>query len=96
MHEYYVYMMTSDYYGTLYIGVSNNLLRRVQEHKEGKVKGFTQKHKIHKLVWYQSCNDIHEAIEHEKRMKKRKRQRKINTIEEINPTRDDLSIGLSP
>jgi len=82
--------MSNQKNGTLYIGVTNNLLRRVYEHKNGLVEGFTKKYGLHNLVYYEYMNDIHTAIEGEKRLKKWKRQWKINLIEEENPDWNDL------
>ena len=91
---YYVYIIASCKNGTLYIGVTNNLIRRVQEHKKGKVKGFSKKYKVKNLVWYESTNDISEAISLEKRMKKWNRAWKIRAIEELNPSWKDLYYDL--
>jgi len=67
-------MMVSEKNGTLYIGVTNNLLRRVAEHKRKEVKGFTEKYNVNKLVWYEQTNDIRIAIKREKQIKKWNRQ----------------------
>ncbi len=83
--------MTNKKEGVLYIGVTNNLPRRVYEHKKEILGGFTKKYNLKKLVWYEVTNDIHVAIETEKCMKKWKRQYKINIIEEMNPDWKDLS-----
>jgi len=90
MKQYYVYILASKRHGTLYIGVTNDLLRRVYEHKNDTVKGFTQKYGVHQLVYYEAHNDIRQAITREKRMKKWRRQWKINLIEGLNPARKDL------
>ena len=95
MRTYYVYIMASKRNGTLYIGMTNDLVRRVYEHKNELVEGFTQKYGIHQLVYYESTNNVTVAITREKRMKKWKRQWKINLIEERNPNWDDLSEGFS-
>jgi putative endonuclease len=89
-NQYYVYILASKKDGVLYIGVTNDLIRRVSEHKEGLNEGFTKKYFVKKLVWYDSTDDISAAIEKEKQMKKWKRQWKINLIEEENPNWDDL------
>jgi len=88
--HYFVYIMTNKIYGTLYIGVTNDLLRRVFEHKEGKTKGFTSKYGLNKLVYYDESGDVNAAIRREKQLKKWNRQWKINLIEELNPNWNDL------
>ena len=93
--QYYVYILASGKHGTLYIGVTNDLLRRVWEHREGAVEGFTKKHKVHKLVWFEVHQEITEAILREKRLKHWNRDWKINLIEESNPEWVDLYIGLN-
>jgi len=83
-------MMASKKNGTLYIGVTNDLIRRVWEHKNNVHGGFTQKYGVHRLVWYEATIDIEGAIQREKQMKKWRRQWKINLIERENPNWDDL------
>jgi putative endonuclease len=90
MKTFYVYMMASKKNGTLYIGVTNDLVRRVWEHKHNIIQGFTQKYNIHKLVWFEATSDINAAIVREKRMKKWRRQWKIDLIEKENPEWVDL------
>ncbi len=90
MHRYYVYMLASKKNGTLYIGVTNNLALRVREHKDGSVEGFTKKYNVHVLVYFESYNDIRDAIIREKRLKKWKRKWKIRLIEGMNPKWADL------
>jgi len=90
MKQYYVYILASKKYGTLYIGVTNNLLKRVHEHKNDLVGGFTQKYHVHILVYFEVYSDILDAITREKRMKKWKRQWKIELIEKSNPQWRDL------
>lgn len=88
--SYYVYIMASKRNGTLYIGVTNNLARRVYEHKNGLLEGFTKKYKIDNLVYYESTEIIESAITREKQLKKWNRQWKINLIERDNPEWNDL------
>jgi len=90
MRQYYVYILASKKNGTLYIGVTNNLLKRVHEHKNDLMEGFTQKYRVHSLVYYEVYSDIVDAITREKRMKKWKRQWKIELIEKTNPRWRDL------
>ncbi len=87
---YFVYIMASKKNGTLYLGVTNNLARRVYEHKTDVNEGFTKKYQVHDLVYYESTPDIRSAIEREKQMKKWKRAWKIALIEEMNPEWKDL------
>ena len=90
MQTYYVYMMANKNNNVLYIGVTNNLIRRVYEHKKGMIDGFTKKYNCHKLVWFQQADDVTTAITQEKKMKKWKREYKKNVIREINPEWKDL------
>ena len=90
MKDYFVYIMASDRNGTIYIGVSNNLTKRVWEHKNSVVKGFTDKYHVHKLVYYEMYSDIQLAIKREKLLKKWNRQWKLELIEKENPQWHDL------
>jgi len=90
----YIYIMTNKKYGTLYIGVTSNLIKRVYEHKNSFVNGFTAKYNLKKLVYYEIFEDITEAIKREKQLKKYKRAWKIELIEKINPTWKDLYYDL--
>lgn len=90
MDTYYVYIMASKKDGTLYIGITNNLIRRAHEHKNDLVEGFTKKYDIHNLVYYEQHNDIYTAIDREKKLKKWNRQWKINLIENHNPNWKDF------
>jgi len=83
-------MIANNHNTVLYIGVTNNLIRRVYEHKNGLIDGFTKKYNCHKLVWFQQTNDVDSAITKEKRMKKWKREYKENVIREMNPDWKDL------
>jgi putative endonuclease len=82
--------MASKKDGTLYIGITNNLIRRAHEHKNDLVEGFTKKYGIHNLVYYEQHNDIYTAIDREKKLKKWNRQWKINLIEKHNPNWKDF------
>ena len=90
MKTYYVYILASKRNGTLYIGVTNDLIRRVYEHKNDLIKGFTKKYKVHRLVYYEPYDDTHSAIQREKRIKKWMRKWKIELIETMNPDWRDL------
>jgi putative endonuclease len=90
MKKYYVYILASGKNGTLYIGVTNDLVRRVSQHKSGQFKGFTQKHKVDLLVYYEDTEQIMEALTKEKQLKSWKRAWKINLIESKNPGWQDL------
>ncbi len=90
MNIYYVYILASRKNGTLYTGVTNNLMRRVFEHKKGFIKGFTQKYNVHRLVYFEETSDIQSALKREKQLKKWRRQWKIDLIEKDNPNWDDL------
>ncbi|TVZ55343.1 putative endonuclease [Lutibacter sp. Hel_I_33_5] len=84
IHQYYVYILASKIRGTLYIGVTNDLQRRVYEHKMGIKKGFTQKYNVSKLMYFETFQSIEEAITRESNMKKWKRDWKIKLIEKDN------------
>ena len=88
--SYWVYILASRIGGTLYIGVANNLVRRVHEHKMGQADGFTKKYSVHRLVHFEQHGDIEAAILREKKLKKWQRAWKIRLIEELNPNWDDL------
>jgi len=90
MGEYFVYILASKRNGTLYTGVTNNLLKRIDEHKNNLVAGFTSKYGVHNLVYYERYGDIYDAIAREKRIKKWKRDWKIELIEKSNPEWRDL------
>ena len=87
---YYVYIMASRKHGTLYIGVTSNLLGRVYQHKTGVVRGFTRRYHVHLLVWFECYDDPLTAIAREKELKKWRREWKINLIERTNPEWIDL------
>ncbi len=91
MNNYYTYMITNKSNRVLYTGVTNNLERRIAEHKQGLVDGFSKKYNLTKLVYYEDCSDIKAAIEREKQIKGWLRTKKNHLIESINPEWDDLS-----
>ena len=88
--QYYVYILASRKNGTLYVGVKSDLIRRIWEHKDKAVKGFTSKYGVDILVYYEIFDDPENAIKREKRLKEYKRQWKIDLIEKGNPTWKDL------
>ena len=85
-----VYILASRYNGTLYIGVTSNLIQRIWQHKNDLVEGFTKKYAVHSLVYYELHEQMLAAIEREKQLKKWNRQWKISLIEKGNPTWKDL------
>nr|WP_313789965.1 GIY-YIG nuclease family protein [uncultured Allomuricauda sp.] len=91
VHQYYVYILANKKNGTLYIGISNDLERRIAEHKNKQVNGFTKKYSLHQLVYFETYQYINDAILREKRLKKWKRQWKIDLIEEDNHEWNDLA-----
>jgi len=91
VHQYYLYILSNKYNGTLYIGVTNDLERRMFEHKGKLIDGFTKKYNLNRLIYFETFQYINDAIKREKNMKKWKRQWKINLIEEENPNWRDLS-----
>jgi putative endonuclease len=82
---FYVYLLASRRHGTLYLGITNDLIRRVYEHKSRNIPGFTARHEIDRLVWFEVYNDPNGAITREKKLKKWRRDWKIRLIEEHNP-----------
>ena len=86
----YVYMLASRPYGTLYIGVTSDLIKRVWQHREAAVAGFTKQYEIKNLVWYEIHTDIIYAITREKQLKRWNRDWKINLIQSTNPSWRDL------
>jgi len=89
-HRYFVYIMSSQT-RVLYIGMTNNLERRVDEHKSGQVPGFSSKYRTTQLVYYEETSDVRAALERERYLKGWKRERKVALIEAMNPEWDDLS-----
>ena len=93
--SFYVYILASHIGGTLYVGVTNDLIRRIAEHRMKLAKGFTKKYDVHKLVYFEQFDDIENAIRREKRLKEYNRAWKVQLIEEFNPNWDDLYPSLA-
>ena len=93
MKYYYVYILTNQYNTVFYIGVTNDLFRRLYEHKNNLVEGFTKKYNLHKLVYFEQTTSIDSAIEREKVLKKWNRNKKIRLIEEYNPEWKNLDVA---
>ena len=87
---YYIYIITNKRNGTLYIGVTNDLIKRIYQHKKKLINGFSKKYALDKLIFYESCEDIHSAIKREKVLKAWRRIWKIELIEKVNPNWRDL------
>jgi len=90
MRSCWVYILASNPRGTLYIGVTNGIIRRIQQHQAGKASSFTRKYKVCRLVWFQEFGSVREAIQREKTMKEWPRAWKVNLIERENPHWHDL------
>ena len=91
MNNYYVYILTNYSNNVLYIGVTNNLERRIYEHKNKLLDGFTKRYNVDKLVYYESYTEVYLAISREKQLKGYKRQKKLELINLANPNWEDLS-----
>lgn len=91
MKQWFVYILASERNGTLYVGVTNDLARRIYEHRSDVVEGFTQKYQVHELVYYEPYDSPGEAIQREKNIKAWQRTWKIRLIESANPNWHDLS-----
>jgi len=92
--SYFVYVLSSDR-GVLYVGVTNDVQRRLAEHQQGMVEGFTSRYKVHRLVYFEETRDIRSALEREKQIKSWSREKKLALIREANPKFEDLSAGLA-
>ncbi|HUX79686.1 MAG TPA: GIY-YIG nuclease family protein [Alphaproteobacteria bacterium] len=88
--QYFVYIMTNKPRGTLYIGITNDLIRRVHEHKTGLIDGFTKKYNLKNLCYFEIHDYVYNALQREKNLKHWRREWKINVIEEVNPQWKDL------
>jgi putative endonuclease len=91
MKTYHVYILASGKNGTLYVGVTSDLVKRIYEHKSGPVESFTKKYSVDQLVYYESTNDVYSALNREKNLKAWKRAWKLRLIESMNPSWTDLS-----
>ncbi|MHA1539827.1 MAG: GIY-YIG nuclease family protein [Alphaproteobacteria bacterium] len=90
MKNYYVYILASQKNGTLYVGMTSNIFRRIYEHQNESLKGFTRKYAVKKLVYYEVFEDVEQAILYEKKLKKWRREWKIDLIVKNNPEWKDL------
>lgn len=90
---YYVYILASKPHGTIYVGVTGDLIKRVYEHRTNAVPGFTARHNVHQLIYFETTENVEAAIRREKRLKKWPRQWKTNLIERKNPDWHDLYLG---
>lgn len=91
IHQYWVYMLTNEHGNVLYTGVTNNLERRIREHKSGEIEGFTCKYNCTKLVYFEEFNNINDAIAREKQLKNWKRSWKNALVVDMNPEWKDLA-----
>ncbi|HUU85547.1 MAG TPA: GIY-YIG nuclease family protein [Phycisphaerae bacterium] len=92
MRTYYIYIMTN-HSRTLYVAMTNDLCRRVAEHRDGLTGGFTRRYRINQLVYFEEYRDVRDAIQREKQIKAWRREKKIALIEQVNPHWDDLSVA---
>lgn len=92
---FYVYLLASRKYGTLYLGVTSDLVRRIHEHRTDATVGFTSRYGVKRLVWFETYSDAISAISREKQLKKWRRDWKIRLIEEANPDWLDLYRGIA-
>ena len=93
VHRYYVYLLTNKSNKVMYIGVTNNLERRVYEHKTKQVPGFTEKYNVNRLVYFEETQDVSAAIAREKEIKRWRREKKNQLVVVVNPEWKDLSTG---
>ena len=91
MNKYWVYIVSNRYMSTIYTGVTNDIVRRVWEHRSGNIRGFTSRYKCGWLLYYEEFSDINQAIAREKQIKGWKRDKKIELIISLNPMRKDLA-----
>ena len=91
-YNFYVYILTNQYNNVMYVGVTNDLERRLAEHKSGTIEGFTKKYNVHKLVYYEYCSDINAAIAREKQIKGWTRAKKNDLVSSANPKWKEIDI----
>lgn len=91
--NYYVYILTNKTHSTLYIGVTNNIVRRLYEHKNGLVEGFTKRYNVHKLIYLEETSDVNSAISREKQLKGWTRNKKEALINSINPQWNEIELN---
>ena len=91
MNKYWVYIVSNKYMSTIYTGVTNDIVRRVWEHRSGNIRGFTSRYKCGWLLYYEEFSDINQAIAREKQIKGWKRDKKMELIISLNPMRKDLA-----
>ena len=94
-HHYFVYLLTNWNNKVMYVGMTNDLVRRVHEHRTHAVKGFTEKYNVHKLVYFEETSDVHAAIAREKEIKKWRREKKNALVIQANPEWRDLGQDLA-
>jgi len=94
-HRYFVYLRTNRNNKVMYVGMTNDLLRRVHEHRTKAVKGFTEKYNVYKLVYFEETSDVHAAIAREKEIKKWRREKKNALVNTTNPVWHDLAVNIS-
>ena len=94
-HRYYVYLLTNWNNKVMYVGITNDLVRRMREHKTKAVKGFTEKYNVHKLVYFEETSEVNAAIAREKEIKKWRREKKNALVMHVNPEWRDLAEELS-
>ena len=93
-HRYYVYLLTNWNHRVMYVGVTNDLERRIYEHRNKFIKGFTEKYNVHKLVYFEETVEVVEALTREKEIKKWRRSKKNELVDSFNPDWKDLGEGL--
>jgi putative endonuclease len=94
VEDSYIYIMASKNRGTLYTGVTSNLIKRIYEHRNGLIEGFTKKYNVHMLVYYEVFSEINYALKREKQLKNWHRDWKVNLIENVNPYWQDLYLSI--